>query len=137
MATRLTVTIPGPLPRELSPNASWKVPEGMKTRLRHEMAEAWYWEALLAFKKTDTYAVSMDALMPDGPVRCQITYYRPKGGKIQDGDNLLATMKTGLDQLQKVGVVANDRQLVHQPVRQDRDPAGVGYLVVELEGETT
>jgi hypothetical protein len=140
MTTRLTVTIPGPLPRELSPNASWKVPGGMKARLKREMAELWHYSALNTLWHLlglDTYATTTQALFPNGPVRCQITYYRPKGGKEWDKDNLLATCKFGLDALQRVGVVSNDRQLDYQPVKQDRDPVGVGYLVVELEGEAT
>jgi hypothetical protein len=137
MATRLTITIPGPVPRELSPNASWNVPKGMKNRLKDEMAKSWYFSALAAAWDGETYATTESPLMPDGPVRCQLTYYRPKRGKEWDGDNLLSTAKFGLDQLQQAGIVANDRQLKHQPVRFGKDPAGVGYLVVELEGETT
>ena len=126
MSRSLVLRIPSQPERALSPNAGRGVHWGTKHRLREEQREAWGWAAL-------------EALPADGPyphfggsVSCQITVYRGRNRKPMDADNLLACMKAGIDQLQEVGVVANDNQLVFLPVVQERDPDGVGYTLVEL-----
>jgi len=78
-----------------------------------------------------------------GPTHCRITVAwgkeRTKGatGMVRwrqtcDGDNLLAAMKGMIDALQDVGLIGNDRDLIHAPVDQVRDPEGRGYTTVDL-----
>lgn len=128
-APTLTITIPGTPPRELSPNASLHLKAGHRNRLRAELQHDWYYAAL--------DAVQGQALpLFTGPTRCQITVYRGKGAQPWDADNLLASLKHGLDQLQNAGVIENDKLLVFLPITQERDPEGRGCVVVMLSGGT-
>ena len=133
MTGTLTVRIPGKIPRELSPNASIMTPAGMKNRLRGRMRHDWYYAIVGAMHEQGDASWAHRPYLWECPVRCRIVYYRPKGGKPLDGDNLLASLKAGLDQVQQAGVVPNDALLRFEPVRQDRDPDGVGYVEITLE----
>ena len=125
----LTIRVPSQPERVLSPNAPRQTHWATQARERTAQRAAWGWAAVEAL---DPYGQRPHFT---GPVRCRITVYRGKGRKPMDADNLLATMKAGIDQLQTAGVVANDNQLSFLPVVQERDPDGIGYTLVELSAE--
>ena len=127
MTEPLTITIPMTPPHQLSPNASLHIKDWTRNTIRREWQRAWFLSAYNVVSRMDKRHLPFA-----GPVRCTITVYRKKGAKPWDGDNLLAAMKHGIDQLQAAGVVANDRQITYDPVQQERDPDGAGYMVVTL-----
>ncbi len=131
MRRSLALRIPSQPEAALSPNASRKIHWGTKAKIRKKQREAWFDEAWAAVLESDQRPPLFT-----GPVVCTITIYRGKNRKPMDQDNLLAAMKAGLDQLQEAGVIANDKQLVFDPVVQERDPDGVGYTLVALRALT-
>ena len=49
-----------------------------------------------------------------------------------DADNALASCKAIIDGIAAAGIVANDKQCRFTPVEQVRDPAGRGYVRVQM-----
>ena len=129
MRDDLTIRVPMAPPRELSPNASIKLPARAKNGYRRQWQQAWHAAIVDARNRIRPYPPTP---VYSGLVFCAITYARPKGGKPWDEDNLLATMKHGLDQLQKDGIVSNDRHLRYVIEEQIMDPDGRGYVEVTL-----
>jgi Holliday junction resolvase RusA-like endonuclease len=126
LTVRVFFVVPGQVPHRLSPNRGHgRANPRYTTKLKSDMREIW------------AYAIRRDWIPGTppltGPLRCEITYFRAKGEKRWDGDNLLATMKVGLDQLQALGVIENDSQLQYEPVAQTRDPDGWGFVEIVLE----
>lgn len=119
----LTVRVPGQVPHRLSPNRAYGN-RRYTTKLKGDMKRDW------GFAIRERWMPGTPAIL--GPVSCTITYYRAKNEKIWDGDNLLATMKVGLDQLQALGVVENDRHIQYEPIKQDRDPDGWGFVELTI-----
>ncbi len=117
-------TVPGLPPRSLSPNGRvhWRT----KAKAKREQVTDW-WVSIVAAEADHPGFTTFT-----GPVRCQITTYRRRTGREHDGDNMLSCLKHGLDQLQACGIVANDRQLRYEPIRQAVDPENQGYVLVEL-----
>lgn len=78
----IEVTLPWP-PSKLSPNARvhWRVLAKHKKAYR----EACYW-----------LSHSLKGKAPDGPLGLELTFY-PPNRRARDRDNLLASMKSGLD----------------------------------------
>jgi hypothetical protein len=68
----------------------------------------------------------------DGPVTVRITIGWAKGRKSVDGDNALAMCKSYVDGLNGI-VWADDKLCRFEPVEQERDKDGVGYIVLEIE----
>lgn len=132
----LTMTVRMAPPRELSPNASLAVKPGHKNRLRDEWRKAWGWAAYLALGSaggTVPWDEDVDGPYFDGHVRVTLIYRRGRNAKAYDSDNLIATCKSGADQLAKIGVLANDKQIVDWVVEQVRAEDGVGVVDVRIE----
>jgi Holliday junction resolvase RusA-like endonuclease len=117
-------------PRALSPNAPRKLHWGHKRDAREQMDQAWG----MAIAKARGDHENWDDPIFDGPVSCRMTVAWTKDRKGMDGDNLLATMKRGLDQIEKQGVVINDGQIAYEPIAQERGGEHAGCVVVELVG---
>lgn len=137
---RWEIRIEGTPPRELLPNR----------RNRHgghylgRQAANAYRRAVCLQASAARNRAGMPAPVFAGPVRARVTVawerhlavgarrarweYRRK----VDPDNLDAALKPLWDGLQDAGVIANDRQLVREPVAQTYDPDGAGYVLIEL-----
>lgn len=74
-----------------------------------------------------------DASLPvfDGPVTVRATIAWGRGRQTVDADNALAMLKPTFDGLNRI-VWEDDRQCMFLPVEQQRDPAGVGFIVIEV-----
>lgn len=120
----LDFSVPGVPPRILSPNGRghW----AQKDRARLEQEHDW------RYAIRDMLTDQRPPRVLRGPVRCQITVYRRRRGGVWDGDNLLAAMKAGIDELETLEVIANDQQLRFEPIKQEIDPDDRGYVYVEL-----
>lgn len=96
-----------PPPDALSPNA--RVHRMVKARaVKEYRAHAWAQVRTLGIPPCFDWA------------RVQTTYYAATN-RGRDGDNFLATMKPAFDGIADAGVVGNDRQMVHEPVRFEVD----------------
>ena len=106
----LTVRLPLPPPR-LSPNARshWR-PKARATR-SYRTAAAFYGRHALASAGIDGGWTSAEV---------QAEFFFPTTHR-RDADNLLASLKAAFDGLADAGIVANDRDLIHLPVRQTKD----------------
>ena len=140
----LTVTIPWVPPSAMLPNAVTSTRTGSRHRrqLRRDAATM----LRSAMIPTGVYHFSdpeAERSLFMGPTHCRITVAwgkeRTKGatGMVRwrqtcDGDNLLAAMKGLIDAIQDVGLIGNDRDLIHAPVEQVRDPEGRGSTTVDL-----
>ncbi len=116
-----TFTVAMRPPLDISPNASRKIPAWITGKSRAAWRGAWY-DAIIAGLE-DMQGTPGMVSMPAEPViigkaTCYITYYRDRSAKEWDGDNLLSVCKIGIDQLETVGIIANDRDLVFAPIRQ-------------------
>jgi len=121
---KATITIPGDLPPELSPNA--RPNRYAKARIVKQTREM----AMLAtLGSLDVQAVRS---LIEPPVTVSWTIGLRKGAKHRDADNIVSNAKAIQDGVcDALGV--NDKHLVLGTVVQERDPAGVGYVRVELE----
>ncbi len=126
--TRLIIRVPSQPERVLSPNAPRSTHWSTKANVRKAQREAWYWAALAV----QGHGVSDDSPYFAGRTFCRIAVYWGKGRKSMDPDNLIASCKAGIDQLQAVGIISDDKDLILEPAWQGRDPEGVGYTLVEL-----
>lgn len=129
--------IPLTLPRELLPNRANRASGWSTSRARKKLRQ----DAGVLLQSAMVLMPSVVTMI--GPIHCRITVMweveqtRGKTGmrrkrQIPDPDNLLAGCKGLLDALEDVGLIANDRSLLHEPVVQGHDPVGEGYTVVEL-----
>ncbi len=143
----VTLTIPWVPPSAMLPNAVTSTRTGdrhrrqlrkdaaiMFTSAMNEMVDAWVRAPVPSKALTWRFT---------GPTHCRITVAwgkeRTRGttGVVRwrqraDPDNLLAACKGLIDSLADVGLIGNDRDLIHAPVEQVRDPEGRGYTVVDL-----
>lgn len=106
-----------PPPKELSPNARGGHPAKKARPVREYRQHAW--------AEARRNGVPPHFLR----ARVQVTYYAATD-RGRDGDNFLATMKPAFDGIADAGVVANDKQMVHEPVRFEIDRK---YPRVEIE----
>jgi hypothetical protein len=122
----LTITVPGTPPREVMPNA--RVHWSSRARAARSFREAAY----LAGRAIWTEGPDWDLPVLSGPVTARATIFWEKGRKRCDPDAALSGLKALYDGLEYAELFANDKQLIHLPVRQGRDPGGLGYVAVEL-----
>ncbi len=84
----------------------------------------------------------------EGPAWCRVTIgyerERTRGAtgvmryrRHADQDNLLAACKGLIDSLQDANVIADDKHLSHAPPVQERDPDGLGYVIIEVWEDAT
>jgi len=131
----VTLTIPWVPPSNMLPNAVTSTRTGSRHRrqLRRDAA---------TMLRSEMVRTTWPEMMR-GPTHCRITVAwgreMTKGatGVVRwrqraDPDNLLAACKGLIDALQDVGLIGNDRDLIHAPAEQVRDPEGRGYTVVSL-----
>lgn len=120
---KATITIPGDLPPELSPNA--RPNRYAKARIVKQTRET----AMLAtLGSLDVHEVR-DTIAP--PVTIHWTIGLRKGAKARDTDNVIANAKSLQDGIcDALGL--NDKHLVLGTVTQERDPAKVGYVRADL-----
>lgn len=128
MREPVVVTIPGTPDAKLSPNArcTWRA----KQRPKQEIARAAFYatkEAIARYESTHPiFAV------PGGAVSVKTAIHWEKGRRIHDQDNAQAMCKYIYDSVAKaLGV--NDKRFRHEPIEQQRDPAGVGFVVVTIQ----
>ena len=69
-----------------------------------------------------------------GPVHVHPTIGWSKGRRTLDGDNALASLKSVFDGFTDGYLWGDDRECIYHPVEQMRDPEGLGFVRVELEG---
>lgn len=121
---KATITIPGDLPPELSPNA--RPNRYAKARIVKQVREM----AMLAtLGSLDCHAIRA-AIAP--PVTVSYTVGWGKGRKQVDDDNGAASCKAIRDGIaDALGI--NDKHLITGTFAQERDPAKVGYVRVDLE----
>ena len=132
MRRRFVFEVPSVPGRAISPNAYHQQHWAKAHREREAMSEAWGWAIKGAIGGISTH---IWPLFPDGEVTCTITVYWPPRRQAMDASNLIASFKRGFDQIERQGVVANDRQITGFHVKQEPDPEKKGRVVVELEGE--
>jgi hypothetical protein len=130
----LTITIPMDPPRACSPNyrQHW--------RGRHAATKAFRevagWKAvqgrMVYLGLTMMDAVILDHPVFSGPVAVAARIAWSKGRKTMDPSNAAGSLKPAIDGLQDARIVANDKQVVSLEVTQDRDKAGRGYVVLEV-----
>lgn len=86
-------------------------------------------------------AIDAMATLPDdrpvfhGPVRVYPVIGWEKGRQKLDGDNALYCLKSVWDGFTDAGVWGDDRYTIFDPVVQERDPAGVGFVRVTITTE--
>jgi len=129
----LTLRIEMTPPREVMPNT--RVPWYSRSRLVGK-AEATRWlrqAARLAVMDTDTLLDVIESWPPRWKrARCQATIFWERGRRQCDNDNALAGLKAAFDGLTDVEIFSDDKHLTHLPVKQERDPDGLGYVLVEI-----
>lgn len=69
-----------------------------------------------------------------GAMRVHYVFGWEKGRKRMDFDNCVGLGKSALDGLVDAGIIGDDRYVVSMSVEQQRDPAGVGFVRVEVRG---
>ncbi len=123
-ATVLTIRLPVCPDAVLSPNTRchWRRKAAAVKQLRQI---AYYW-ALQAMWAQD-WSTAL------GPVTVRATIGWSKGRKRMDPTNLADMLKPVWDGFQDAEIYANDKQVTVGSVEQERDPAGVGYIVIEVE----
>ncbi len=129
----LRITVPMCPPTELRPNARTTVgargPRNLhwqdKRKIAATFRDAAYWPAR-------EVGLTVPLAWRDGvPVRCRITIAWGPGRRTMDGDGALSACKHAIDGT-CAGLGIDDRILTFEPVIQERDPAGLGYVVLEL-----
>jgi len=140
----VTVTIPWVPPSNMLPNAITSTRTGNRHRRQVRKDAA----IMLRSAINEMFRQKvLNEIWPPfvGPTHCRITVAwgkeRTHGKKMTgvvrwrqtaDPDNLLAAMKGALDALADVGLIRNDRDLIHAPIEQVRDPEERGFTTVEL-----
>lgn len=114
----IEITLPWP-PRELSPNSRvhWATRARCATRVRQHA----YWTAR---------AIAGDASLPDGPIPVALEF-RPPNLRRRDWDNLLASMKSGLDGISQALGVDDHRFQLRMEVG---EPVQSGVVIVTVGG---
>lgn len=127
--TSLTIVVPTTPPRDAMPNAR------VHWSRRAAATRAFRQAAYLAGRAIWVEDPDWDLPVLAGRVTARATIFWEKGRKRCDPDAALAGLKALYDGLEYAELYANDKQLVHLPVRQERDKAGKGSVTVELEDE--
>ena len=128
MPDSVTITIPGTIHRQITPNASRKYPEAGKARLRQELKDATIeacWGADLHIGHTLTPPIRLHYLIAWEPRR-----------KTMDRDNLIAALKHAQDGIAHV-IGIDDRYFLEPTVTQVRDDDKRGFIRVAIESEAT
>jgi len=127
--SELTITIPGRLAPELSPNhrahTHWP-----RTRAIADARSAAAWQTVAVIDPNSRQT----ARIPER-LTYDIEYGKPKGGKQRDDDNLIACTKPHRDGICSALGMTDDRGWTLGTVIQVRDPEGVGYLTIRLTWE--
>lgn len=124
MRRSVTITVPGDVPNELTPNASRHLHWGTKTKIKDQI-------------QNDTVRCAQEVIGTGhdspyfaGKVRCYVTVGRGKRRQMLDPDNLTASLKFYIDALKIAKVITDDKAAyfdMDKPV-QERDPDGVGFV---------
>lgn len=122
----IAITLPGTPDIRLSPNRN--TPPRTVKRLRANLRD----QAIVTLRavRNDLGSFGDEPLFV-GPTRIRVTVRWEPGRHVWDPDNLTAALKY-LDALERVGIIDNDRNLIWEPVRQERDEERRGCVVVEL-----
>jgi Holliday junction resolvase RusA-like endonuclease len=123
----LKVKLPGTPDIRLSPNrrTPGRTISDLRRRARNDA------EITLRAVRNDLGLFGTDPIFT-GPTRIRVTVRWEPGRKTWDPDNLTAALKANVDALQRVGIIDNDRNLIWEPIKQERDPEKRGVVVVEL-----
>jgi hypothetical protein len=118
----LTVTIPGTIDRRLSPNgrAHWRAVRPLQ-RERKESAYQW--------TRVERMEQGYIGMVP--PLVLDFTIGWEKGRKRMDDDNAKASMKAIIDGIAEA-LDVNDKHITVGTLTQERDPAGAGYIRVDI-----
>lgn len=109
------------LPNQASKQAHWSA----RAAARAELRMATYFTA----QSTNT----IDRVpLATGPVRLSLVIAWPRRRRIVDFDAAVSCCKSLVDGLQDARWVADDKQVVAMEIRQERDPAGLGWVRVEM-----
>jgi hypothetical protein len=125
---KFTFTVPGIPGREHSPNA--RLHWGDRSRARKQMKDDW--GNAIKFARGEQ-GVWWRPLF-DGPVKMTVSIYYPVGRKFADKDNVVASIKSGIDATEEEELVINDAQIDAPVILQLRSDDRIGYTVVEMEG---
>ena len=125
---RFTFTVPSIPGREHSPNA--RLHWGDKSRAKKQMRTDWGYAIAEARGAQKVFA---DPVF-DGPVRMTVSIYYPVGRKFADKDNVVASIKAGIDATEDMGLVIDDAQIDAPVILQLRSDDRIGYTLVEMEG---
>jgi Holliday junction resolvase RusA-like endonuclease len=125
---KFTFTVPGIPGREHSPNA--RLHWGDRSRAKKQMKLDWFYAIAEARGSQRIY----NNPLFDGPVSMTVSIYYPKGRKFADKDNVVASIKAGIDATEDAGLVINDAQIDAPVIVQLRTEGKDGYTVVEMEG---
>lgn len=114
----MIVQIPLP-PKPLHPNAraGWQAKHRNRSKYRQQAAD-------LAWRAVAEQCQGDRPKLERATIRLTYFFGAPrKGGRRQkqDPDNLIAWAKTAIDSLQDAGILADDRELIYLPPRQDAD----------------
>jgi Holliday junction resolvase RusA-like endonuclease len=122
-ATVLTIRLPLCPDVELSPNhrGHWRRKAASVKRMRQ-----------IAYYMGVQSMWSQDWSTATGPVTVRATIGWAKGRKRMDPTNVEITLKPVFDGFEDAGIYVNDKQVTVESVSQERDPAGFGYIVVEV-----
>ena len=112
----MQLTMPWPVMRELSPN--WRGHWSGKARAKKVLREAWYFEALAQGARK----------MTANRLTLHIEFVQPNR-RSRDLDNLLASIKAGLDGLADVLGVDDSRWALHI----SKAPGVGGYVRINVE----
>jgi Holliday junction resolvase RusA-like endonuclease len=125
---KFTFTVPSIPGREHSPNA--RLHWGDRSRAKKQMKLDWFYAIAEARGSQRIY----NNPLFDGPVQMTVSIYYPKGRKFADKDNVVASIKAGIDATEDAGLVINDAQIDAPVIVQLRTEGKDGYTVVEMEG---
>jgi Holliday junction resolvase RusA-like endonuclease len=125
---KFTFTVPSIPGREHSPNA--RLHWGDRSRAKKQMKLDWFYAIAEARGSQRIY----NNPLFDGPVSMTVSIYYPKGRKFADKDNVVASIKAGIDATEDAGLVINDAQIDAPVIVQLRTEGKDGYTVVEMEG---
>lgn len=130
--TSLTVVVPGTPPRALSPNgrAHWGTVAKLTRRARADAATATR-AAVLAAMAAGTMLLDL-VFDAGGPIWVDaLVRWEPRRNMGADDDNLWASLKAWRDGAAD-GLGVDDRRFALGTLREERDPAGRGEVVLVL-----
>lgn len=116
------------LPSILFPNAARRAHYHARAAISRSLREA----AKFAAIREALCWTRVDEPLVTGPVRVRVLVSWPAGRRMPDLDALPHALKPVMDGLTDARIWADDRQIVEACYRQERDPAGRGFIEIEV-----